>query len=83
MTNFKSDIKLGERYRDRITGLEGTADSVHFYRNACERARLVHLHDGEIKEAYFDAPDLIHVDSGAQASSPRTGGPARSMPPRR
>jgi hypothetical protein len=56
---------------------------VHFYRNACERAVLTYLHDGDIKEASFDAVDLIHAITAEPAQSSKPGGPARSMPKRR
>lgn len=77
---YTSDIELGKKYRHETTGLVGTAESVHFYKNACERVVLIYLHDGEIKEASFDAVDLIDVSTEKQATSPKTGGPTRSMP---
>lgn len=77
---YESDIVLGERYRDRLHGLEGTAESVHFYRNACERVVVAFVHDGELKTETFDAVDLVHVDTERTATSPRTGGPGRTMP---
>lgn len=80
MTTYRSDIVLGDQYRDRDTGLIGVVQSVHFYRNACERVIINYLHDGDIKEASFDAVDLIHVDTEKPATSTKTGGPARSMP---
>lgn len=80
---YESDIVLGERYRDRLHGLEGTAESVHFYRNACERVVVTFVHDGELKTESFDAVDLVHVDSDLAATSPKTGGPGRTMPPAR
>jgi hypothetical protein len=83
MTTHETDIVLGELYEDADTGLQGVADSIHFYRNACERVVLKYVHDGDLKDASFDAVDLIHVDSGKQAKSRKTGGPQRTMPPRR
>lgn len=38
--SFKSDIKLGERYKDTQTGIEGTATAVSFYQYGCERVNL-------------------------------------------
>lgn len=61
MNAYKSDIVLGQRYRDRITGLEGVATSVHFYMNACEQVILTYAHDGEVKTLSADAVDLNHV----------------------
>ena len=81
--NYQSDIQLGERYRDTTTGVEGTAISVHFYKNACERVVLTYYHDGEVKEFSFDAVDLVHIATQQQATSLRTGGPPRTVPSRR
>lgn len=72
---LKSDVVLGDRYRDPITGLEGVATSVTFYLHACERVALEFLKDGEVKWESFDAPRLVHVTSGAQPKTDRTGGP--------
>jgi hypothetical protein len=80
---YESDIVLGEKYREKRTGLEGTATSIHFYENACERVVLMYLHDGDIKEASFDAVEVISAATGKVATSSRPGGPARTMPPRR
>jgi hypothetical protein len=63
MTNYQSDIELGERYRDKLTGLEGVADSICFYRNIDERIRLLYLHDGELKDEWLDAADLVHIET--------------------
>lgn len=82
-TSYTSDIVLGRKYRHGTTGLEGAAESVHFYKNSCERVVLIYLHDGEIKEASFDAVDLVDVESSKPAESKKSGGPARTMPGRR
>lgn len=88
--NYKSKIMLGQKYMDKDTGLVGTATSLHFYKNACERVVLQYLHDGDIKEASFDAVDLEPVDTPIPAekmnrieeeiNTAKPGGPARSMP---
>ena len=80
---YESDIVLGQKYREKRTGLEGTATSIHFYENACERIVVMYLHDGDIKEASFDAVDLVSVESGKAATVDKPGGPERTMPPRR
>lgn len=57
---YRSDIKLGEKYRDVQTGLTGTATSVHFYQHACERVSIEGLKaDGELVEYAFDAPRTV------------------------
>lgn len=79
MTAYKSDIKLGERYRDEQTGYEGIATAIYFFQHACERVQ-VETYDPVKKsviETVFDAPRLTHIKSGTQAQSTRPGGPAR------
>ena len=82
---YKSDIKLGEKYRDEQTGIEGIATAVYFYQHACERVmlELVNTKDGELKEYCFDSPRLTHIASGITATTARTGGPDRGHDPRR
>lgn len=76
--NYRSDLKLGERYRDKTTGIEGHLVSVHFYEHACERGSLRYLDgDRNVQEASFDAPELVRVTTGEQARQQKTGGPAR------
>lgn len=83
-TTLKTDIVLGDRYRDPITGLEGVATSVTWYLHACERVALEFLKDGEVKFEGFDAPRLIHVETDTQPTTTRTGGPGgREAGPRR
>lgn len=77
MTNYKSDVKLGERYVDEQTGYEGVATTVTFFQHACERIGL-ETYDPqrrEVKESIFDAPRLKHVTTGATAKADRPGGP--------
>jgi len=81
--DYKSDIVLGQNYRDKTTGLVGNATSVHFYKNACERVVLTYLHDGDIKDASFDAVDLVNAETHEEPRSKKKGGPPRSMPPPR
>jgi hypothetical protein len=79
MKQYKSDIVLGERYRDNQTGYEGVATSASFFQHACERICL-EAYDAErheVKEMVFDAPRLIHIESGVQAVAARPGGDHR------
>ena len=39
-TKFRSDVVMGDRYRDPLTGFEGVATGVTFYLHACERVTL-------------------------------------------
>jgi hypothetical protein len=76
---YKTDIKLGEKYRDEQTGIEGTATAIYFFQHACERVQLERINsmDAKLEEMVFDAPRLTHVASGLKAMTTRTGGPAR------
>lgn len=77
--SYRSDIILGERYRDDQTGIEGTATALYFFQFACERVLLeaVNVKDGNLQEYGFDVPRVTHVASGLTATTTRTGGPAR------
>jgi hypothetical protein len=74
---YKSDIILGERYRDKATGIEGKATAVYFFEHACERVAIRYAHDGDIKEATFDAPEVELVSTGVTPVQQKTGGPDR------
>lgn len=83
---YESDVKLGERYRDDQTGIEGVAITIGFFQFACERITLeLVLDDGKLEEYTFDAPRLTHIESGKKAEVEETGGPdrgERNMRPR-
>lgn len=77
---YKTDLELGQRYRDRTTGLEGHLIAVHLYEHACERGTLRFLNgQGDVVESTFDAPELVHIATGEVAKTKRTGGPDRAM----
>lgn len=74
--NYRSDVKLGERYRDPQSGIEGVATAIYFFQYACERVQLELLNrDGELKEYSFDAPRLVHIETKEPVRTDRTGGP--------
>lgn len=81
--------KLGEKYRDTQTGIEGTAISSTKYQHGCERIQLEWVVNGEIKIDVFDAPRLVLVADGSRVGDQnRPGGnqavaPQRSVPGRR
>lgn len=54
-------IKLGEKYRDTITGFEGTATGKHEYLHGCLQISLTGIKDREPVVHTFDAPQLRHV----------------------
>lgn len=76
--HYRSDLILGEDYREKSTGLVGKAVALSFYEHACERVTLRYLHDGDVKEASFDAPEVERVKTGATPVQQRSGGPTRS-----
>lgn len=77
--SYKSDIILGEKYKDEQTGFEGVATGVFFYQHACERICL-ETYDGvnkKVIEFTFDAPRLTSMKTGKKAQVNKTGGPER------
>lgn len=80
---YKTDIALGQMYRDPFTKIEGKAVAIAFYEHACERVTIRFARKGQAMEATFDAPELIDVATGEPAKTTRTGGPARGSDARR
>lgn len=74
-SKYQSDVILGDKYRDPLTGFEGVATAATFYLHACERVTLEYVKDGEIKYESFDAPRLIPYYAETQPQTTRTGGP--------
>lgn len=75
---YRSDLKLGEQYREKSTGLVGKAVCISFFEHACERVTLRYLHDGDVREAAFDAPEVEHVETRRTPVQQKSGGPARA-----
>ena len=75
--SYKSDVKLGERYSDPQTGVDGVATAIYFFQYACERVQLerVNEKDGKVEEHVFDAPRLERVADKKPVGASRTGGP--------
>lgn len=63
VANYQTDIVLGVKYRDRQTGLEGTAVVVSFHQHACERVVLegVDAEGTDLKLWEFDAVRLVSL----------------------
>ena len=72
---YLSDIKLGEQYRDEQTGIIGTAVATTFWQHSCERVIIETVVEGKIQEYSFDAPRMVHVETGKKATTDKTGGP--------
>lgn len=81
----RSEVVLGQKYRDRITGFTGVATSRHEYLNGCVRIALTsaELHEGKPVDAVtFDIEDLVFVDEGVTTNKKPTGGPGDIPKPR-
>lgn len=78
--SYETDIVLGELYIDTQTGYEGIATSIHFYQHACERVTLEAFESKtkQVRELTFDSPRLQHAKTKKQATTTKTGGPARA-----
>lgn len=63
---FKAGVVLGKKYRDNITGIEGTAIMVTFHLHACEQVTLEYLNKDGDKSSFFtvDVGRLINVETG-------------------
>lgn len=71
-------IKLGNRYRDSVSGWEGTATARYDYMNGCTRIELAAKDkDGAPVSYVFDIEQMVVVDAPpVQRSAPSpTGGP--------
>lgn len=77
-------VELGQKVRDKITGLEGIAVGRHEYLYGCVRISVqpVELHDGKLVESIpLDEPQLDVIDTSKIGASPTTGpGGPRSGP---
>lgn len=74
--------KLGKKYRDKITGIEGVATSVSEFLYGCRRIGLTTTNaDGDVKDWVFDEPGLEEVkDSKRVTPKQDTGGPHDRSP---
>lgn len=81
-TTMESQVTLGERYRDTVTGYEGVATACCFYLHGCERVTLEQwiASEAQLKELTFDAPRLVHLPTEKPVKTRRTGGVKPAMP---
>lgn len=63
MSKYETNIVLGVKYRDKQTGLEGTAVVISFHQHACERVVLegVDADGTDLKLWEFDAVRLVSL----------------------
>lgn len=78
----ESKIKLGKKYRDELSGIEGIAISKHEYIHGCTRIALQWVKDGELKSEVFDSPGLVDVAVEEKVTTRKTGGPRPVPAPR-
>jgi hypothetical protein len=79
---------LGQRIRDKITGLEGICMAITLWKNGCRRANLqpTTLKDGKPMEMYaIDEQDIELVEPESvpsEATAERSGGdhPMQTLP---
>lgn len=79
-------VVLGEKYRDRQTGLEGHAVARVEFQYGCDRVTLEVLKpDKTLEELTFDAPRLERYDETGKpiSTDDDTPGGPRSSPARR
>lgn len=63
VARYESEIVIGSKYRDRQTGLMGTAVVISFHQHACERVVLEGTDTDvtDLKMWEFDAARLVAV----------------------
>lgn len=71
-------VELGKKYRDNVSGWEGTATACYLYMNGCIRVELAAKDDKGAPQSYvFDQEQVAEVEAPKvekKAPSP-TGGP--------
>ena len=76
-------VQLGEKYRDTLTGYEGTATSRSEYLYGCVRVCLEGPDkDGKPDEYYFDEQRLVAVSTDQPVTTTATTGGSRRPTPR-
>ena len=79
---MKTNVKLGQKYTDAVTGIEGVACGVSFFLNGCVSVQLVYAHEGEEKSLWLDEQRCT-VSGIPVVSEAAAGGPRTSYPPKR
>jgi hypothetical protein len=80
---MSDEIKLGEKYRDQVSGWEGTVTCRYSYMNGCVRYEVsARDKDGKPEAFVFDEQQLVPVDEPpVDVPAPkRTGGDRSSSP---
>lgn len=81
-------VTLGDKVKDRITGLTGIVVASTSYLNGCRRISVQpqELKDGKpVEPSHFDEPQVEVIERGAIQAEPKQGkepgGPAYLIPP--
>jgi hypothetical protein len=85
---IKTDIELGWRVRDSITGFTGITTAFGTFLNGCERIGVTpeKLKDGKVLDTeYFDVQQLVVLDKKPKGipkvpQEKRPGGPRQAIP---
>jgi hypothetical protein len=77
-----TEIALGKKCRDTITGFEGTATGRFEYLHGCVRWNLTGVLNGEPKDFTFDEPQLEAVPDPVAHEPTRGAGGPRPTPAR-
>lgn len=75
-------VRLGEKYRDTITGFEGTATARHEFLYGCVRVTLEGHVEGKPEELAFDEQRLVDAETGELPAATATSGGSRPHAPR-
>lgn len=76
------ELQLGAKYRDKVSGWEGTATARYEYMNGCVRVEIGGADkDGKPESFVFDIQQIEPVEAPPLDVVPRkTGGPTDSRP---
>jgi hypothetical protein len=70
----RQKIKLGDRYRDKVTGYEGVTTAEYVFVSGCVQYNLVRLDkDGKLENECFDEQRLERVKAEPKTRVHRTG----------
>lgn len=79
-----TEIEFGVKYRDGVTGYEGTAEAVTEFHYGCLRIQLERADkDGKPETEWFDEQRLVKVDTNMRAGSHSGAGGPRDHEPQR
>lgn len=79
----RNRIKMGDTYRDEITGFEGIITARFEYMNGCVRYELEAADaEGRPKGYVFDEQRLVKATTGAKPKPTATAGGSRTAPTR-